>query len=197
MVYVGLFRVVYYFPMVSNSIKLLFLNISIFSQCLLVVVSLIAFMAFVGLNLFKNRLKYCFVLNASWFYSKIGLTDIYNSESDLNHCVNSPYVSDVFYFNQLQIKVNSFSHFFNFDTVLNAIETVFQIMKGSDLSTIQLITSLKNFDEKQKNASLSYWPYVVLVCVVGILTDAFLFSVIAELVDKALVRASAKLNHLN
>ena len=189
MVYVGLFRIVYFFPIISSSIKLLFLNISIFSQCLLVVVSLVAFMAFVGLSLFKNRLKYCFVLDASWFYGRIGLTGVYNSKSNINYCVNSPYVSDVFYHSQLQMKVDSFSHFFNFDNVLNAIETVFQIMKGSDLSTIQLITSIKNFDEKQKNSSPFYWPYVVIVLFLGILMDAFLFSIIAELVDKALVRS--------
>ena len=145
-------------------------------------------MAFVGMSLFKNRLKYCFVLDASWFYARIGLTNLYNSKSDINYCVNSPYVSDVFYRNQLQIKVDSFDHFFNFNTIPNAIETVFQIMKGSDLSTIQLITSIKNFDEKQKNSSPFYWPYVVILLFLGILMDAFLFSVIAELVDKALVR---------
>lgn len=188
MVYVGLFRIVYYFPIISNSIKLLFLNISIFAQCLLVVIGSVAFMAFIGLSLFKNRLKYCFVLDASWYYARIGLTGSYNlNKSDNDYCVNSPYISDNFYRNQLQIKVDSFPHFFNFDTVLNAIEAVFQIMRGSDLSTIQLITSIKNYDEKEKNASPYYWPYVVVVLFLGLLMDAFLFSVIAELVDKALV----------
>lgn len=167
------------------------MNISIFSQCLLFIFSLIAFMAFIGLSLFKNRLRYCFILNAAWFSQKSrpgGLTSSKrDNKTDANICFSSPFINDVFYFHQLEIKVDSFSHFFNFDTILNAIETVFQIMKGSDLSTIQLITSIKGFDDKTKNGNSFFWPYIVMVLFLGLLIDAFVFSIISELIDFALV----------
>ena len=190
MIWIGLLRLIYYFPAVSNCLKSFFLNISIFSQCLLVVISLIAFMAFIGLSLFKNRLKYCLVIDGNFYPEKsrpIALANLYDLKSDKNYCINAPFINDVFYFHQLQIKVNSFSHFFNFDTTLNAIECVFQLMKGSDFSIIQLITSILNFDEKLKNSNQFYWHYIILVLFLGILIDAFVFSVIAEMVNQSLV----------
>lgn len=191
MVWIGLFRIVYYFSTIRDSLKLFLLNISIFSQCLFLAICLLAFMAFIGLSLFKNRLRYCLVIDANWFYQRtkpLGLTNnVFNSTTEENYCISAPYINDIFYFHQLQIRVDKFPHFFNFDTVLGAIETVFHLMNGADLSTIQLITSITGFDEKEKNANIIFWPYVLIVVFLGILIDAFLFSVINELVNQSLV----------
>lgn len=129
-------------------------------------------------------------IDGGWFNQRtkaIALTNIYNSESAVNHCVDSLFKNDFFLFQQMQIKVNRFSHFFNFDTVLNALETVFHIMYGSDLSTIQLIGSIKGFDDKDKNSNIYYWSYILMVLFIGILIQAFLFSIIAEFVNESLV----------
>ena len=152
-----------------------------FFQTAMVSLMVILGLAMVGNVFYKDKMQYCSVTTAGWFYQKTKRIAL-GSANDPIRCAEEEWKSDFFLRHELSVFKTQQLHLFNFHGIVNSAHLVVHMMFGSDIfSTIELLTSISDIrPHLEKESHTLVWIYIILITMCGLVLDAFLFSIIAR-----------------